>query len=426
MVPRPQAEARPGSADRAFHLQLNEAAPLHRVLHRQRPGDRLDEAVDDHAHGLALGEPAAHQVEELVVADLGDRGLVADAGVALADLHVGLGLGDRLVVEQKGVAAHERLGTVGALVDVHLAPVGGDPAVLGDGLRHDRRGGLGGDVVHLGPGVLVLAGAGVGDRKHLAAGLGAHQVDRRVLHGQPGADVAVDPLDVRFGLGPGPLRHQVVDVGGPVLDGRVRDARTRQGHELDHGRVQRVGRVHRSRAPLDVVHLGALVGDDQRALELAHVLGVDPEVGLQRHVDLDARRDVDERATRPHGRVQRGELVVVGRDDLAEPLAHDIGVLAHRRVHVAEEDALLLEVLPVAVEHDLGLVLRGDAGKVLALCLGDTQLLVGVLDRVGQVLPLVDLVAGRLDVVEDVVEVEVRHLLGEPRRHRLALEVLRA
>ena len=181
-----------------------------------------------------------------------------------------------------------------------------------------------------------------------------------------------------------------------------------EGDELDHGRVQGVGGVHRGRAALDVVHLRTLVGDDQRPLELAHVLGVDPEVGLQRHLHLHAGRDVDERATRPHGRVEGGELVVVGRDDLAEPLAHDVGVLAHGGVHVAEEDALGLEVLAVAVEDDLGLVLRGHAGEVLALGLGDPELLVRVLDGVGQVLPLVDLPARRLDVVVDVVEVEVR------------------
>jgi hypothetical protein len=34
------------------------------------------------------------------------------------------------------------------------------------------------------------------------------------------------------------------------------------------------------------VHVGALVGDDDRPLELAHVLRVDAEVGLQRHLDL--------------------------------------------------------------------------------------------------------------------------------------------
>ena len=72
----------------------------------------------------------------------------------------------------------------------------------------------------------------------------------------------------------------------------------RLDHDLDHRRVQRVGGVHRRRAALDVVHLAALVGDDQRALELAHVLGVDAEVGLQRHLDVHARRHVDERCRR--------------------------------------------------------------------------------------------------------------------------------
>ena len=73
----------------------------------QRAGDRLDEAVDDHAHRLALGQAPAHQVEELVLADLRDRRLVADLGVALGDLHVGLGLRRRLLVEDQRVAADE-------------------------------------------------------------------------------------------------------------------------------------------------------------------------------------------------------------------------------------------------------------------------------------------------------------------------------
>ena len=36
------------------------------------------------------------------------------------------------------------------------------------------------------------------------------------------------------------------------------------------------------------MHLGPFVDDDQRPLELAHVLGVDAEIGLQREVDLHA------------------------------------------------------------------------------------------------------------------------------------------
>ena len=96
--------------------------------------------------------------------------------------------------------------------------------------------------------------------------------------------------------------------------------------------------VDRGGAAFDVVHVGALVDDDQRPLELAHVLGVDPEVGLQRNVDLHALRHVDERAARPDARVQRRELVVGRRDDRAEVLLDDVLVLAQAAVHV-EEDA---------------------------------------------------------------------------------------
>jgi len=174
------------------------------------------------------------------------------------------------------------------------------------------------------------------------------------------------------------------------------------------------------------VHLGALVGDDQRPLELPGVLGVDAEVRLERHLHLDAGRHVDERAPRPHARVEGGELVVAGWDHRAEVLLDDVGVLTQRRVHVAEQDPLLLEVDPVAVVDDLGVVLRGDAGEVLALGLGDAQLLVGLAHLLGQVVPLVGLRGGRLQVVVDVLEVDVGHVDGEPRRHRLALEGLEA
>ena len=135
-------------------------------------------------------------------------------------------------------------------------------------------------------------------------------------------------------------------------------------------------------------------------------------------------RDVDERPTGPDRRVEGGELVVVGGDDRAEVLAHQVGVLADRGVHVAEDDPQGLEVLAIAVEHHLGLVLGGDPGQVLPLRLGDAELLVGVLDGVGQVVPVLDLTRRRLDVVVDVVEVEVGHVDGEPLGHRALLEPL--
>ncbi len=146
----------------------------------------------------------------------------------------------------------------------------------------------------------------------------AGRCDRRPLSEAP--DVAVDPFHVALGLDPRPLGDEVVDVRTPVLDRRVRHPRARLDDDLDDGRVQRVARVHRRRAALDVVHLRALVGDDQRALELPGVLGVDAEVRLQRHLDVHARRHVDEAPARPDTGVQRGELVVARRDHGAEVL----------------------------------------------------------------------------------------------------------
>ena len=55
--------------------------------------------------------------------------------------------------------------------------------------------------------------------------------DRRTLG--EAADVAVDPLHVTLRLDASALGHEVVDVGRPVLDRRVRDASARLDHDLD-------------------------------------------------------------------------------------------------------------------------------------------------------------------------------------------------
>ena len=47
-------------------------------------------------------------------------------------------------------------------------------------------------------------------------------------------------------------------------------------------------------AAFHVGQLRAFVADDERALELAEVLGVDPEVSLERMFHLHSRRDVNE------------------------------------------------------------------------------------------------------------------------------------
>ena len=219
---------------------------------------------------------------------------MTDDRVAGTDLHVRVGIRDRLVVEDERIALDVRLATIGVVLDPHEAAIAGAATVLGDRLGDDLGGGLRGGVDHLRAGVLMLIGTGVGDRQHLARGLRAGQNDRRVLHRELRADVAVDPLHMALGFDVGPLGDQVEDIVGPVLDGGVGDASRRLHHDLHNRGVQRIRGVGRGRAALDVVHLRTLVGDDQGALELTHVFRVDAEVGLQRHLDFDARRHIDE------------------------------------------------------------------------------------------------------------------------------------
>jgi hypothetical protein len=171
------------------------------------------------------------------------------------------------------------------------------------------------------------------------------------------------------------------------------------------------------------VDVGAGGADDQRPLELAHVLGVDAEIGLQWHVDADSRRNVDERSTRPDRRVQRGELVVVVRDDRPEVLLDQLRVLAQTRIHVEEEDTLLLEILPQRVVDDFTLVLRTDAGEELPLRLRNAELLEGVLDVLGNLFPRFALLFGRSDVIEDVVKIHPGEIRA-PVRHRSLLEMV--
>ena len=53
-----------------FHLQFDQAVHFDGVFHRQFFDERLDEAGHDHGRGFRFGHAAAHQVEELLFADL--------------------------------------------------------------------------------------------------------------------------------------------------------------------------------------------------------------------------------------------------------------------------------------------------------------------------------------------------------------------
>ena len=215
--------------------------------------------------------------------------------------------------------------------------LGRDPARLGD----------------LEPGAVDLglpAVARLALHQHLTAGnheqrmFGSHRERVRRRHRREREQLTVEIAHLHGGHPMGPpvvAQHAVADP----------DRLDRSQVAVGHG-DEFAGR----QAPFHVVHIGALVGDDQGAFELAHVLGVDPEVRLQRDVDVHARWHVDERAARPHRGVQRGELVVAGWDHGAEVLLEDLRVFLQRRVGVQEDHALGLQILADLVVDDLGVV----------------------------------------------------------------------
>jgi len=91
---------------------------------------------------------------------------------------------------------------------------------------------------------------------------------------------------------------------------------------------------------------------------------------LHWHLHMDPLRDVDERASRPYGGVERAELVVLVWDEAAEVFLHDVRVLAQTAIHVEEDDTLLLEVVADAVVDGLRLVLGCHSREPLLLGLG--------------------------------------------------------
>src|SRR6266568_1996803 len=173
------------------------------------------------------------------------------------------------------------------------------------------------------------------------------------------------------------------------------------------------------------MHIGAGSGNDQSALELAHVLGVDAEVCLQGDFDANAFWDVDEAATTPHGAVQCRELVVRVRNDRAKVFFDNIRVQAQSCVHIGEDNAELLQVLTHFVVDGFTLVLRGYTGEELALSFWNTQAVKGIFNLERYVFPGLALLLDRLDVIKDIVEVYSRKV-GAPGWHWALPKVFKA
>src|SRR5262245_32169532 len=136
---------------------------------------------------------------------------------------------------------------------------------------------------HLGAAVDLLVAVGNRDRVELTARIVAAQDAARILPGAGRTGLDLGPGDLEGAAAAvATLGDEIVDAALafriariPVLYRRILDLGIVESHELDDGRVQLVLIALRRGAALEVAYVGALVGDDQRALELAGVALVD-------------------------------------------------------------------------------------------------------------------------------------------------------
>ncbi len=311
-----------------------------------------------------------------------------DAGRGVFHFQVGEGVGAALVAQEQRIALRVVPRALGALQNFHHPSVAVLASAGGNALRNDGAPGVLADVNHLRARIRLLVVVRNGHGIELAHRVFTLEDAARILPGNGRA---------RLDLGPGnfgvdaealaALGDEVVDPAlpflvprVPVLDGRVFDLGVVESDQLHNRRVQLVAVAHGRGATFEVAHVRAFVRDNQRALELARVLGVDPEIRRELHRTPDALRDVTEGTVSEHRRVQRGKEVVRVRDHRAQPFPDQVGVLAHRLGERAEDDAELGQFSLERGRHRDAVKdgVNGHPGQQLLLLERDTELFVSL------------------------------------------------
>src|SRR5207237_1175658 len=125
---------------------------------------------------------------------------------------------------------------------------------------------------------------------------------------------------------------------------------------------------------------------------------------------LDSLRDVDEGAVAPHCAVQCGKLVVVGRNYCPHVLPDEVWILFYGVSDAREDDTLLLQVSLEAVVDLLALIYRPNSGEKLPFGFRNPELLEGLPDRFGDILPLLRRLLGGLCIIIVILELDWRKI----------------
>ena len=306
---------------------------------------------------------------------------------AVHNFEIGKGMGAALIAQQQRVTLRVVARAGSALHDLHQTPVGILSVPRGDALRNNGALGVFPDMDHLSAGIRLLVVVRQRHRVKLPDRVVTLQDAARVFPGDRRAGLYLRPRDLRILAETlSPLGDKIIDAALaflvariPVLHRGVLDLGILESDQLYDRGVQLVLIAHRRGASLQVTHIAAFVGDDQRALELTRFGGVDAKVSGQLHRTAHPFRDVTKRAVTEDGGVERREEVVGVGHDRAEIFPDQLRVIVHRLGKGAKDDPHFAEFLFERRRHRDTVKdrIHRDPGENLLLSEGDTQLLVG-------------------------------------------------
>jgi len=186
----------------------------------------------------------------------------------------------------------------------------------------------------------VLLGEEQAAEGHVAAGLRDRQL--QVLAHEVPPEQCRQPVAVGVAPDPDEARRGVVDLAGaPILYLRQSTARAVFQVQLERPRVQRLtGEVLRE-VVLVQLELAALPTHNERARVLSHPGAVDCVDDLERVLDDDSPRHVQEGAAGPERRVRRLQLVTVDRQALGIPELGQLAVILEGFLQRAQDHAAL-------------------------------------------------------------------------------------
>ncbi len=222
-----------------------------------------------------------------------------------------------------------------------MAVAGGDP------LGNDGAACVFAQVNHLGAGVGLLPVVGHGNGVEFTHRVVAHQDAPGIFPGDGRSRLHLRPTDLRITpFAYSTFGDEIVDAAFPVfitripvLNSRILHLRILKRHDFYNCSMELIFIPLRRRAPFHVAHVGAFFGDDQGALELSCIGGIDPEIGGKLHGTTHPLGNITERSVAEYRRVKGGKVVVGIGHHRSHILLHQVGMVPDSLAEGAKDDS---------------------------------------------------------------------------------------